>query len=54
MRRILSLPALLSVLLLAGCATAQKRGDTLTTTLNAYASAFENPLMHEARRLLGQ
>jgi hypothetical protein len=40
MRRILSLPALLSVLLLAGCATAQKRGDTLTTTLNAYASAL--------------
>jgi len=24
------------------------------STLNAYASAFENPLMHEARRLLGQ
>lgn len=44
MRRILSLLALLSVpllagLFLAGCAT-QKRSDTLTTTLNAYASTL--------------
>jgi hypothetical protein len=37
MRRVLSLFALASVLLLAGCAT-QKRSDTLTTTLAAYAS----------------
>jgi hypothetical protein len=42
MRRILSLLSLLSVLLLAGCATAtqQKRGDMLTATLNAYASTL--------------
>ncbi|MGH8157778.1 MAG: hypothetical protein ACREPQ_06635 [Rhodanobacter sp.] len=39
MRRILSIFAMLSVLLLAGCAT-QKRSDTLTTTLNAYASTL--------------
>ena len=39
MRRILSLLAVLSVLLLAGCAT-QKRSDTLTTTLTAYGSAL--------------
>jgi hypothetical protein len=39
MRRILSILALLSVLLLAGCAT-QKQGDILTTTLNAYASTL--------------
>ena len=31
MRRILCIPVLLSVLLLAGCAT-QKRSDTLTDT----------------------
>lgn len=39
MRRILSLLAMLSVLLLAGCAT-QKQGDLMTTTLNAYASTL--------------
>ena len=39
MRRILSLLVVLSVLLLAGCAT-QKRSDTLTTTLTAYGSAL--------------
>jgi len=39
MRRILSLPALLSVLLLAGCAT-QNRSDTLTATLTAYGSTL--------------
>ncbi|WP_449426686.1 hypothetical protein [Rhodanobacter umsongensis] len=39
MRRTLSILALLSVLLLAGCAT-QKQGDILTTTLNAYASTL--------------
>ncbi|OOG53736.1 hypothetical protein [Rhodanobacter sp. C03] len=37
MRRILSLFALLTMLLLTGCAT-QQRSDTLTTTLTAYAS----------------
>lgn len=39
MRRILSLLVVLSVLLLAGCAT-QTRSDTLTTTLTAYGSAL--------------
>ena len=39
MRRILSIFAMLSMLLLAGCAT-QKQGDVLTTTLNAYASTL--------------
>ncbi len=38
MRRVLSILALVSLLLLAGCAT-QKRSDTLDTTLRAYASA---------------
>ena len=38
MRRILCLFAVLSVLLLAGCATRQ-RSDSLITTLNAYGSA---------------
>ncbi len=38
MRRVLSILALASMLLLAGCAT-QKRTDTLDTTLRAYASA---------------
>ena len=39
MRRILCIPVLLSVLLLAGCAT-QKRSDTLTDTLQAYSSTL--------------
>jgi outer membrane murein-binding lipoprotein Lpp len=39
MRRILTLAAMLSVLLLAACAT-QQRSDTLTTTLNAYGSTL--------------
>jgi outer membrane murein-binding lipoprotein Lpp len=39
MRRILSILAVSSFLLLAGCAT-QTRSDTLTTTLNAYASTL--------------
>jgi len=39
MRRILSVPVMLSVLLLAGCAT-QKQSDTLTDTLQAYAGAL--------------
>ena len=38
MRRVLSILVLVSLLLLAGCAT-QKRSDTLDTTLRAYASA---------------
>lgn len=37
MRRVLSIFAVATMLLLAGCAT-QKRADTLTTTLSAYAS----------------
>jgi outer membrane murein-binding lipoprotein Lpp len=37
MRRILSILAVLSVLLLAGCAT-KTRSDALTTTLKAYGS----------------
>ncbi len=37
MRRVLSLFAIAFVLQLSGCAT-QKRSDTLTTTLTAYAS----------------
>jgi hypothetical protein len=37
MRRILTLFVVLSMLLLGGCATDQ-RSDSLTTTLNAYAS----------------
>lgn len=39
MRRIPSILAVLTVLMLAGCAT-QKRSDTLTTTLNAYGSTL--------------
>lgn len=39
MRRTLSLLAVSSFLLLAGCATSQ-RSDTLTTTLNAYGSTL--------------
>jgi hypothetical protein len=39
MRRILIMLGLLATLPLAGCAT-QKRSDTLTTTLNAYASTL--------------
>ena len=39
MRRILGILAMLSVLLLAGCAT-QNRSDTLTTTLTAYGSTL--------------
>lgn len=39
MRRILILLASFSMLVLAGCAT-DKRNDTLTTTLNAYAHAM--------------
>ncbi|MHB1272905.1 MAG: hypothetical protein ACYCZD_09095 [Rhodanobacter sp.] len=39
MRRILGILALLSVLLLAGCAT-QNRSDTLTATLTAYGSTL--------------
>ena len=39
MRRILCIPVLLSVLLLASCAT-QKRSDTLTDTLQAYSSTL--------------
>jgi hypothetical protein len=38
MRRVLSLFAIATMLVLAGCAT-QKRADTLDTTLRAYASA---------------
>ena len=37
MRRILSVPIVLALLLLAGCATDQ-RNQTLTATLNAYAN----------------
>lgn len=37
MRRILSVPIALAILLLAGCATDQ-RNQTLTATLNAYAN----------------
>jgi hypothetical protein len=37
MRRILTLFVVLSTLLLGGCAT-DRRDDSLTTTLNAYAS----------------
>lgn len=37
MRRLLTLLALLTVLLLAGCAS-DRRNQSLTTTLNAYAS----------------
>jgi len=37
MRRVLTLLAVATALLLAGCAT-QKRADTLNTTLTAYAS----------------
>ena len=39
MRRILSILVVLSVLLLAGCAT-KTRSDALTTTLKAYGSAL--------------
>jgi len=39
MRRILSLLVVLSVLLLAGCAT-KTRSDSLTTTLKAYGSTL--------------
>jgi hypothetical protein len=39
MRRILSILAVLSVLLLAGCAT-KTRSDALTSTLNAYGSTL--------------
>ena len=39
MRRILSILAIASMLLLAGCAS-QKRSDTLTATLNAYANVL--------------
>lgn len=39
MRRILSILAVLSVLLLAGCAT-KARSDALTTTLKAYGSTL--------------
>ncbi|MHA6206094.1 hypothetical protein ACXU4B_16835 [Dyella soli] len=39
MRRMLALLAMFTVPLLGGCATDQRK-DTLTTTLNAYASAM--------------